>query len=71
MPDFESLKKLPYLKAALDETLRLYPAVPVDPKEPLKDDVLPNGVKVKAGDFVTWSAWVCRFLNICSFCNVH
>ncbi len=64
VPDFDSLKKLPYLKAALDETLRLYPAVPLDPKQPLKDDVLPNGAKVKTDDFVSWSAWVCVTLPI-------
>ncbi|RZC57640.1 hypothetical protein C5167_004943 [Papaver somniferum] len=39
-----------YLHAALTETLRLYPAVPVDGKCAEKDDVLPDGYKLKKGD---------------------
>ena len=42
----------------LNETLRLAPAVPVDPKVALADDVLPgSGVRVRKGDNVEWSAW--------------
>ncbi|PIA49824.1 hypothetical protein AQUCO_01300516v1 [Aquilegia coerulea] len=46
----EALDKMQYLHAALSETLRLYPAVPVDGKSSEDDDVLPNGLKVKKGD---------------------
>ncbi|KAG0628335.1 hypothetical protein M758_1G019000 [Ceratodon purpureus] len=46
---YETLGKLHYLHAALSETLRLYPAVPVDGKEAAEDDVLPDGSKVKKG----------------------
>lgn len=48
---FERLGKLHYLHAALSETLRLYPAVPVDSKEAAADDVLPDGTVVKKGTF--------------------
>ncbi|KAJ4818964.1 Cytochrome P450 [Rhynchospora pubera] len=45
----EELKQMHYLQAALSETLRLYPPVPVDFKEVLEDDVLPDGTVVKKG----------------------
>ncbi|KAE8724612.1 CYP704B1 protein [Hibiscus syriacus] len=38
----------------ITETLRLYPAVPQDPKGILEDDILPDGTKVKAGGMVTY-----------------
>nr|AWA44857.1 hypothetical protein SO04K09_000003 [Saccharum officinarum] len=37
-----------YLHAALTESMRLYPPVPVDFKEALEDDVLPDGTLVRA-----------------------
>ncbi|KAK1283283.1 hypothetical protein QJS10_CPB21g00591 [Acorus calamus] len=46
--------RLSYLHASISETLRLYPAVPQDPKGILKDDVLPDGTQVKAGGMVTY-----------------
>lgn len=46
---YETLGQLHYLQAALSETLRLYPAVPVDSKEAASDDVLPDGTAVKKG----------------------
>ncbi|XP_011025646.1 PREDICTED: cytochrome P450 86B1-like [Populus euphratica] len=39
----EELKNLVYLQAALFETLRLYPAVPVEHKKPIQPDILPSG----------------------------
>ncbi|XP_077250066.1 cytochrome P450, family 704, subfamily B, polypeptide 1 [Tasmannia lanceolata] len=51
---YDSLGKLSYLHAAITETLRLYPAVPQDPKGILEDDVLPDGTRVKAGGMVTY-----------------
>jgi cytochrome P450 len=46
---YETVGKLQYLHAALSETLRLYPAVPIDNKEAAADDVLPDGTAVKKG----------------------
>lgn len=51
---YDGLGKLTYLHACVTETLRLYPAVPQDPKGVAEDDVLPDGTKVKAGGMVTY-----------------
>ncbi|KAL5701233.1 hypothetical protein ACHQM5_026594 [Ranunculus cassubicifolius] len=45
----EELKKMTYLHAALTESLRLYPAAPLNIREVQKDDQLPNGLKLKKG----------------------
>ncbi|MBA0798703.1 hypothetical protein Gohar_009268, partial [Gossypium harknessii] len=45
----EGLKKMVYLQAALSESLRLYPSVPIELKEVLEDDVLPDGTRLKKG----------------------
>ncbi|XP_023741401.1 cytochrome P450 704C1 isoform X2 [Lactuca sativa] len=49
-----ALKKMQYLHAALTETIRLYPALPMDPKICFSDDVLPDGYNVKKGDMVSY-----------------
>ncbi|CAM6059923.1 unnamed protein product [Sphagnum tenellum] len=54
---YESLLKLQYLHAAILETLRLYPAVPLDPKGVIADDLLPDGTKVKKGSLVVYVAY--------------
>ncbi|KAL0309163.1 UNVERIFIED_CONTAM: cytochrome [Sesamum radiatum] len=53
----ENLEKMHYLHAALTETLRLYPAVPVDAKVCLSDDTMPDGYSVKKGDMVAYQAY--------------
>ncbi|XVF85092.1 hypothetical protein PTKIN_Ptkin17bG0090300 [Pterospermum kingtungense] len=45
----EELKKMVYLQAALSESLRLYPSVPIEMKQVLEDDEFPNGTTVKKG----------------------
>ncbi|CAI0476162.1 unnamed protein product [Linum tenue] len=54
---FEEVDRLMYLKAALSETLRLYPSVPEDSKHAAADDVLPTGDCVPAGSSVTYSIY--------------
>ncbi|KAL5208030.1 hypothetical protein ABZP36_032465 [Zizania latifolia] len=54
---FEELDSLVYLKAALSETLRLYPSVPEDSKHVVTDDYLPDGTFVPAGSSVTYSIY--------------
>ncbi|XP_021891766.1 cytochrome P450 86A1 [Carica papaya] len=54
---FDEADKLVYLKAALAESLRLYPSVPQDFKYVVNDDVLPDGTPVPAGSTVTYSIY--------------
>ncbi|RVW85159.1 Cytochrome P450 704C1 [Vitis vinifera] len=51
------LEKMQYLHAALTETLRLYPAVPIDGRCADADDILPDGHKLKQGDGVYYMSY--------------
>ncbi|XP_027351607.1 cytochrome P450 94B3-like [Abrus precatorius] len=51
---YEELKEMHYLHAAISETMRLYPPVPVDTKACLKDDVLPDGTRIGKGWFISY-----------------
>ncbi|CAN8248444.1 unnamed protein product [Cochlearia groenlandica] len=55
--EFDEADRLVYLKAALAETLRLYPSVPQDFKYVIDDDVLPDGTFVPSGSTVTYSIY--------------
>ncbi|CDY61020.1 BnaAnng17300D [Brassica napus] len=55
--EFDEADRLVYLKAALAETLRLYPSVPQDFKYVVADDVLPDGTFVPKGSTVTYSIY--------------
>ncbi|KAF9963339.1 hypothetical protein BGZ65_004207 [Modicella reniformis] len=57
LPTYESYKKMKYAEACLYEALRLYPSVPRNMKVCVEDDVLPNGVEIKKGEFFQWSSW--------------
>uniref|UniRef100_A0A1W7HBU8 Cytochrome P450 n=1 Tax=Scoparia dulcis TaxID=107240 RepID=A0A1W7HBU8_SCODU len=47
--DIPEAKEMIYTHAALCETMRLYPPLPMDQKEAVSDDVLPDGTVVKKG----------------------
>ncbi|KAM3283662.1 cytochrome 86B1 [Capsicum chacoense] len=51
------IKKMEYLQAALSESLRLYPSVPVDHKEVVEDDVFPDGTVLKKGTKVIYAIY--------------
>ncbi|KAI3952329.1 hypothetical protein MKX01_005196 [Papaver californicum] len=51
----EELKDLVYLHAAICESLRLYPPLPINRRIAVNDDVLPNGTVVKQGTKILMS----------------
>ncbi|KAI9071941.1 hypothetical protein K1719_046086 [Acacia pycnantha] len=56
-PVYDEVKDMVYTHAALCESMRLYPPVPVDTKEAAKDDVLPDGTFVKKGTRVAYHVY--------------
>ena len=60
-PTYEDLKNMPYLTHTLNETLRLYPAVPYNLRAALQDTALPSGragqpdIALLEGDVVVYS----------------
>ncbi|XP_071705050.1 cytochrome P450 86B1-like [Rutidosis leptorrhynchoides] len=50
----EELKKMVYLQAAISESLRLYPPVSFDHKQPREDDVFPDGTHIGKGARVVY-----------------
>ncbi|KAF9193536.1 hypothetical protein BGZ51_003091 [Haplosporangium sp. Z 767] len=51
------MNELPYVKAVLHETLRLYPPVPKNVKQAVDDDVLPDGTRIYKGEYIGYSNW--------------
>ena len=65
LPDWEELKNLKYLKALLNESLRIHPVVPANRREAQEDTTLPLGggtdgsapLFIKKGSLVSWSVY--------------
>ena len=63
--DFEQLKNMKFLKALLNESLRLYPVVPANSREAVEDTTLPLGggpdgaapMFIPKGHVVSWSVY--------------
>ncbi|KAG0277066.1 Protein kinase alk2 [Linnemannia exigua] len=58
LPTYETHKQQKYAEACFNEALRIFPSVPRDLKLCVKDDILPDGTKIYAGEWFTWSAYV-------------
>ncbi|KAI8813234.1 cytochrome P450 [Cladochytrium replicatum] len=56
-PSYEELKNLRYANAVFTETLRLYPSVPTNIKECVKEETFPDGTVVPKGAMVLWSPY--------------
>ncbi|KAL2324462.1 hypothetical protein Fmac_023520 [Flemingia macrophylla] len=54
----ENQEKMQYLHAALNETLRLHPAVSVEGKFCFSDDTWPDGFSVRKGDLISFQPYV-------------
>ncbi|KAJ0412228.1 hypothetical protein ATCC90586_006614 [Pythium insidiosum] len=52
LPTMEQVQALTYLEAAIKETLRLYPSVPLNMRAAVRDTVLFDGTFVRAGSMV-------------------
>lgn len=54
VPNFDNLKDMHYLQAAVYENMRLFPPVQFDSKFAEEDDILPDGTFVQKGTRVTY-----------------
>jgi len=52
----QKLNEMKYLRNVLDESLRLYPPVPIDGRRAIEDDILPSGHHIPANTFVLYSS---------------
>lgn len=59
-PTYENLAQsnMPYLHGCVSETLRLWPPVPVDPKQCVMEDTLPSGFTIPAGTQIQYHPYV-------------
>ncbi len=55
-PDFAALRKLPFVRDVFREALRLYPPVPMLPREATSDEEF-RGRKVRKGSLIVISPW--------------
>jgi len=57
VPEMEDVEKLVYTRAILDETMRLYPPVPILSRQALKEDTI-RGKKIPAGSLMLIVPWL-------------
>ncbi|XP_078182582.1 cytochrome P450 CYP94D108-like [Carex rostrata] len=55
--DYDDLREMNYLHAAITESMRLYPPVAMDSASCKEDDFLPDGTFVGKGWFISYSAY--------------
>ena len=55
--EFDDLREMQYLHAAITESMRLYPPVPVNSTLCQGDDVLPDGTEIKKGWFMSYHTY--------------
>ncbi|PON77824.1 Cytochrome P450, E-class, group I [Trema orientale] len=53
----DELRDMHYLHAAISETMRLYPPIPIESRTCLKDDVLPDGTFVRKDSTLSYNAY--------------
>lgn len=56
-PTYEDMDALQYTTQCVKEVLRMYPPIPIFPREAADSDVLPSGHRVKKGDVVFMSGY--------------
>ncbi|DAZ97645.1 TPA: hypothetical protein N0F65_003963 [Lagenidium giganteum] len=54
---YDDMKNLRYLDAVVQESIRLYPALPYNVKHAVEDDHLPDGTFIPAGADIVYSPW--------------
>ncbi|KAI9253961.1 cytochrome P450 [Phascolomyces articulosus] len=54
---YETIKKMIYFHAVLHETLRLDPIIGNNARTAVRDDVFPDGTRVRKGDLVLWNPY--------------
>lgn len=54
---FDELREMQYLHAAISESMRLYPPVPIDTRSCLKDDILPDGTFIGKDWFISYQTY--------------
>ena len=65
LPTFEGIKSMKYLRAVLNESLRIHPIVPENSRQAVQDTVLPLGggedgkspALIKKGQLLAWSSY--------------
>lgn len=65
-PTREQIRKIPFLECVINESLRLYPPVPLNNREAIRTTILPTGggpdgncpIMVRKGELVVFSSYV-------------